>query len=788
MRLGKVWNGEEIAKAVNGTPLFEAEKVKISHISWDTRQLDRGNVLFIALRAQRDGHTYVEEAFSRGAKMALVERAPLSPLPCIVVSDTWKALHQWASKWRACLSYPILALTGSVGKTWIKEWLAYLLEGKKQVHRSPGSFNSRLGIPVSLLSFPAEGDLALIEVGISAPGEMEPLARLIRPTYGMLTPMGKAHDEAFPNFDTKLREKLLLFEEVKWLLALFQPETVDVLRKVKVPLYLIGENESFYWCRQAPKRGEWYIADKGGIPIALPEDSLVAWQNAILAASAAYLLGVSAEHLQEKLVSLPVLAHRLQWIQDENGRLWLNDTYHADASSVSVAIEELRQTPLEPKVAILTDFSPYTKESHEAAIGMLREFLPPSQIHLIGSVFSEVEGEEWRYASVESFLREAVLPPKGVILLKGSRRFRLEEAFSRLTGYGPGPRLQIDWEKVYRNLAALRRHLPPHTRLMGVLKAEAYGGGDLLMASFLQRQGIDSIGVAYTQEALRLREAGIRLPILVFYPGEAPHRLYKDYSLEAAVGTWQAMDYWAGAVPLHIEFDTGMGRMGLPAQDLEKILSFLQERKAEVRGVFSHLASAETPTHPFTIKQLERFDKIYNTFRQAFPGVIGHILNTAGILCIGERAAYDMVRVGIGLYGIGPGLEEVTRLTAPILRVEAYPTDIPFNYGFRSTLPSDREIVTVGIGYGDGLPRIWAENGAYVYLHGVPCAVLPPLNMDLMLIAAPKGLAHVGEQVEIWGSHRSLSTLAKEAKTIPYELLVRLSKRVRRVYSWGNVG
>ncbi|MCX7763810.1 MAG: alanine racemase [Bacteroidia bacterium] len=787
MKLGRPWRSEEIAEAVGGQLSPTAHTIEVEYISWDTRRLSgEGKTLFIALKAQRDGHDFLAEAYRKGAAIALVEREPFFPLPYILVPNTWEALHRWAAFWRAQLEYPILALTGSVGKTWVKEWIAYLLEGEMRAYRSPGSFNSRLGVPLSLLSFPKEGDVAIVEAGISAPGEMKPLAELIRPQYGLLTLMGSAHDEAFTSFEEKLEEKLKLFSQVEWLIALRQPQTVSILKKKEKVLYAgFSPEDDIYWERLSPKAGVWHIPDGQAVAFELPSDSKPTWQNALLAAAAAYKLGLRIEAIRTKLATLPGLHSRLQWIQDLSGRLWLNDTYHADEASVAAAIEELRAVSIQPKVAILTDFSPYTEESHREAVEALKAFLPEDSVHLIGETFSRI-GWGNTYLSVEEFFRRARLPQRGAILLKGSRRFRLEEALERLMGYGPGPELHIDWEKIYRNLSRLRARLPSSARVMGVVKAEAYGSGDLLMASFLERQGVAYIGVAYAREAIRLREAGIRMPILVFYPGKVPQSLFVEYELEVAVGTEEALEYWAGVVPLHLEVDTGMGRMGLPPHKLSEVLTFLQQRRAEVKGVFSHLAEASQPDHPLTKRQLILFAEAYERVKSVYPDALGHLLNTAGVLSLGEVAAYDMVRIGVGLYGIGEGLEEATSLYAPILRVAKFPAGQRVNYGFFSTVPEGHEVATVAIGYGDGLPRHWAEKEAKVFLQGEACTVLPPLNMDLMLIAVPAGRAHIGEKVEIWGPHRSLASLAQEAGTIPYEILARLSPRVYRMYSWGG--
>ncbi|MCX7606595.1 MAG: alanine racemase [Bacteroidia bacterium] len=787
--VGRLWKGDEIATLTAGECFHGAEEQTLQAIAWDTRRLRAGSgALFIALRNIRDGHIYLPEAYRKGASAGLGEKEPPASLPYIRVENSWTALYRWAKAWRESLPYPLLALTGSVGKTWIKEWLAYLLEGWHPTVRTPASYNSRLGVPISLLSFSPSAALGIVEAGISAPGEMQPLAELIQPTYGLLTPMGSAHDEHFPSFSAKVQEKLFLFKKVDWLIALEQPQTLEILQRVSFPLYTVGlsAEATFRWVPQRDNAGIWHLPDGGKVLIQLPGTSAAIWQNALLAASAAYLLGCPVEHIQSRLSTLPSLPHRLQWIYDTSGRLWLNDTSHADTASAQAAVDELLSLPIEPKTVILTDFSPYTPESHRDFVEGLREKFSPEQVHLIGPTFFRSTTWGQRYESLEDFLLRGEITGRAV-LLKGSRRFRLEEALPTLTGYGIAPELHIDWEKVYHNLSRLRSRLPPQTRLLAMLKAEAYGSGDLLMASFLQRQGVEYIGVAYIQEALRLRKAGISLPLIVFYPGREPLPLYQQSAIEVAVGTWEGLEYWAGKVPLHIEFDTGMGRMGFMPTELEKVCQFLKAKQAEVKGVFSHLALAEQPTHPRTEQQIHLFDGIYTAFRRVFPEVAGHLLNTAGVLHIGAKAAYDLVRIGIGLYGIGEGLEEATALYAPILRVETYPDGTRINYGFTSILPRKGKVATIAIGYGDGLPRSWAEKGGYVFWQGQKVPILPPLNMDLMLAYLEEYPVRVGETVEIWGPHRPLRVIAEEMGTSPYEVLVRLSHRVRRVYTWGGI-
>ncbi|MCS7189307.1 MAG: alanine racemase [Bacteroidia bacterium] len=778
VELGRSWSGAELAQILGGIPSEKATELELKAIAWDTRRMhSRIPSLFIALRGARDGHAYIPQAFKLGALLCLTEQPLEKGLPYIQVKDTWEALFRWAKVWRDSLPYPIVGITGKLGKTWVKEWLAYLLEGQFRIVRSPGSFNSRLGVPLSLLTFPPQAEIGLIEVAISHPQEMPPMGTLVEPEYGVLTSLGGSQLNA--------QAYLPFFHKSRWLSVLWEDSvSVPFTRMYRVGPFPEGD---FGWEKlNARGEGYWHLPDGGKVHLKLPEGGQAVWQNAILAASVAYLLGCKIEYLKERLASFPPLPQRLHWVYDVEGRFWLNDTYHADFTSIGAALDEFQTLPITPKTIILTDFPPYTKEAHERVVDRLKGEFSPEQVHLIGPIFHSI-GWGNTYQDREAFLRTASLRGKA-FLIKGSRRYKMEEVLSHLTGYGLAPELKMDWEKIYRNLTHLRTHLPPTTRILAMLKAEAYGGGDLLMANFLQRQGVDYIGVAYTQEALRLRSVGITLPILVFYPSRESVTLFKEKGLEAAVGTWDALKYWAGEeVPIHVEFDIGMGRMGFLPEELSAVIELLQQRSARVKGLFSHLPAPERPQDSRVKLQLKIFSNLYSAFKSVFPQATGHLLNTAGILHIGASAAYDMVRVGIGLYGIGPELEEATALYAPIIRIQSYAPGTYLNYSFRSSLPQGGRVATVALGYGDGLMRDWAEKGGYVFVQGYPAPILPPLNMDLMLIKLPPCEVEVGDKVEVWGPSRSLAQLASEMGTSPYEVIVRLSHRVRRVYTWGGI-
>jgi alanine racemase len=466
----------------------------------------------------------------------------------------------------------------------------------------------------------------------------------------------------------------------------------------------------------------------------------------------------------------------------------LNDSYHGDVTSTLDTIEEFAQLPFQRKSVILAGLSPYRPEAHAVLLPVLRSHFRKEEVHLIGP---EWANESWgrRYEDVQTFLREGRLEGEA-ILLKGGHRYRLfEKVLPVLLGRTVSPILRIDLAAMQENLRRLRQHLPSETRVIAVLKAEAYGQGGAVIGAFLERQGVAGAAVAFIPEGLALRKAGFSRPILVFYPDAYVAGAPVEAGLEMAVGTWNALKTWGGHTPIHIEVDTGMGRMGFRPEEVGLVLEYLASHpEVVVKGLFSHLAKADDPTHPLTIQQVRAFDTIVRAVKAHHPMISASLLSTSGIRTLGQEAAYDAVRVGIGLYGPLEGLVEATALYVPIIRIAEVPITSAMNYDFAAQVAAGTRIATVAIGYGDGLLRSWAAQGeACVYLNGKPARVLPPLNMDLLLIALPPDVhPHEGELVEIWGPTRSLCTFAQACGTIPYEILVRLSGRIRRTYEWGT--
>jgi len=791
LRLAKTWEAERLEAVWKEAGLLKGSYTPpriINNLTWDSRLMHgSGETLFLALRGVRDGHAFIGEALARGASAALMEKA--LPFPGWVVKSTWDALYSWATAWRNELHYPLLAITGGAGKTWIKEWLYQLLDPWVVV-RSPQSFNSRLGIPLSILSFSPEAQLGLVEVAISEAEEMPPRAALIRPRYAIWTPLTPGHIQTFGAIDKLLSAYEPLLSPCEWVIAW---EDEALMHR------LTGLDKRWYWVGPGKQADFRIEAEEGRIvrwrplegelqELVLPDERPIARQNALIAAAAAVLLGVSPGEVAQKVAYLSPLPHRREWLQLGGGRYLLNDSYHGDTTSAVEVLEEFAQMPFARKVVIFGGLSPYTVQAHGPVVEQLQRHFSPQAVHLIGAEWAPYKWGQ-QYADVEDFLRRGTWAGEA-ILLKGGHRYRLfERVLPVLLGRTVGPMLRVDLSAMQANLRRLRAALPPHTRIVAVLKAEAYGQGGAVISAFLARQGVAGAAVAFIPEGLALRKAGFTLPIWVFYPDAYVSREAIDARLEMAVGTWQALHTWGGHTPIHIEIDTGMGRMGFSPEEIGSLLDYLQAHpEVQVAGVFSHLAKPEAPADPLTQRQLRIFQEVTQTFKARYPAAIASLLSTAGILHLGEKAAYDAVRVGIGLYGAMEGLTEATALYAPILRMWEVTEETRINYGFSAQVEPGMRVATVAIGYGDGLLRAWAASPqARVYLRGRPLRVFPPLNMDLMLVALPADLpATEGDLVEIWGPTQPLRIFAQLCQTIPYEVLVRLSERIRRIYEWGT--
>lgn len=804
----------------------------ISRVSVDSRHAMPEGTLFVALKGPRfDGHAFVEEAARRGASAALVcegwWRGGEAPLPLLVVEDTLDALQRLAGWWRQRWGKTVVAITGSNGKTVVKELLASVLaRAGITLHRSPSSYNSQVGVALSLLGLRVEHELAIIEAGISRVGEMTRLARMISADIGVLTSVGLAHAEGLPTLEITAREKIALFlDGQRPLQVVIVPESLPDVVNHELSVRVGQERLDRSSVCDVVSRGEqWLFKARVGdvwhdLSVISPARHDV--ENAALAITAAIRLGATLDHARDVLAHPPRAPMRLEIHTTPRGITLINDTYNADPTSAQAAIEALgHHAGSNRAVAILgdmLDLGELSDREHErlglyiqehSAIGLL--VCLGEQAAKIASSASRagMDAGKIRVCDTLDGLHETLnelLEPGDVVLFKASRAVGLDRAASRLLESVGPTRLYIDLEAVRGNFHAARAQLPADTRTMGVVKSFAYGNDATRISTLLMREGVDALAIAYADEGEELRRAGVTAPILVLntlaeeadkivrarlMPVVYTERVARALDAEAARQGVASLD-------AHVKVDTGMNRAGVRVYELPALLDALaQTPRLRVTGMMTHLAAADAPDEDdFTRAQLARFDEAVGIARARGLSILTrHAANSAGAWRFPE-AALDMVRLGVGLYGLSldgsPAYDAQTRcavrFVTHILHVKEVPAGESVGYMRSWRAPYDARIATIAAGYNDGLPR-YMSNGGPVLIRGQRCPIVGRVCMDATMVdvtALGDDLSH-GEEVVIFGEQGdafiSPGEVAARGSTIHYELLCSISPRVRRIF------
>jgi alanine racemase len=819
--LGLPYTLAEIAQLVEARDLFQGlfENLPLHYVAYDTRLISHPReTLFVALRTpHRDGHEFIAAALSQGVCNFLVSRPlPFRGINYALVSDPLDALQRWALLHRQRFRYPVLGITGSNGKTIVKEWLATLLDPQLQVVKSPMSYNSQLGVPLSLLQLRPLADLALIEAGISQAGEMALLQAMIQPTQGILTHMGSAHTAGFASEQQKLREKLLLFQSAECVYAgSFQPEPIEALRAQGLPLKTAGygpeDTLQVLEERSSERRLHWRLRYEGQEwACTLPLDGQADRENALLALLAALELGLPPQEAPERLAWLAPVEMRSEMITDNPEITLINDSYNSDADSIRNAFRLLLQTQSQPRRHIILSDIMHQGQQQEA---LQREILAeaeqvagPSNVWTVGPVFGRI-GHGQNYLDTEALLRDIRYERfrGSTVLLKGARRFELERVIPLLSRKLNAARFQIDLDALGHNFRLLKSQLPDTVKTMCMVKAFSYGSGDWEVAQELERAGADYLAVAFASEAIGLREAGIRLPLMVLNPDHSSIESLLRHDIEPEVSNLDFLQAYLRAARLaeqaprriHLKLETGMGRLGFVREELPQVCALLQRHPdIALASLLTHMAAADDPAEDaYTHAQARAFAEMAAYLSQEL-GVapLRHVLNTAGVLRFPEYA-FDMVRLGIGLYGISPAgglpLREIGSLRASITQIRDWPAGQSIGYGRSQFTARPSRIATLPVGYADGIPRSLG-NGKISFLAGGAWApTFGRICMDMLMldVTGIPGLRPGDEVVLIGrqGEHMlSVSEVAQAAGTIPYEILVRISPRVRRVYLRGG--
>lgn len=822
-----------IAEIVGGAFLrFHADD-PIEHLLLDSRRLIfPARSLFFALRGpRRDGGLYIQELYRRGVRNFVVMGSPdIAGMPdanVLNVADTLVAVQALAAWHRAQFSIPVIAITGSNGKTIVKEWLNELLEADYSIVRSPKSYNSQTGVPLSVWQLAAVHTLAIFEAGISRRGEMEKLAAILKPTVGIFTNIGEAHSEGFSGLAEKAAEKLNLFNGAEVLICCGdQRETSEAIWKWK------GERAG--WDKATPRICSWgrekanevwisgldtvgtatrvrvrYGGVGGEFVLPFTEQSSV--ENALHCVAACLWLGLPVEKIAARVGALASIAMRLELKSGINRCSIINDSYSADLSSLGIALDFLSQQQQHARRSVILSDIPESGRPEEELYAEVGRALQQKHVdrligigariganaRVIGEWFS---GEQVYLASVSAFRQDIhrLHFRDETILLKGARVFEFEEIDRLLTEQIHQTVLEIDLDAMAGNLRAYRQLLQPGVRVMAMVKAFAYGSGSFEIANLLQFHGVDYLGVAYADEAVALRKGGIRMPVIIMNTENAAFDSLVQYNLEPVVYSFpllRSLEKWLRregltAFPVHIELDTGMRRLGFASGEWEELLRVLPAAPLKVQSVFSHFAaSEEAQQDDFSRRQAEAYLSMAARLETAlgYP-FIRHLSNSAAIVRMPEWQL-DMVRLGIGLYGVDSSLigkldlKEVSTLKTTIAQIKHLHDGDTVGYNRRGIAGPGTVIATVRIGYADGYSRNLGNGAGKMWVRGQLAPTIGSISMDLTMIDIT-GIPDVraGDEVVVFGKELSVSRLAEWAQTIPYEILTGVSQRVKRVY------
>ena len=856
-----IYTIEKVATLI-GARRYGTAEANIGWLLTDSRSLCfPEQTLFFALRSKRnDGHKYIEELYRRGVRNFVVEDLPPTPIPAgepnrslsqgvgnwqsaypdanfLKVPSPLAALQRLAERHRDEFSIPVVGITGSNGKTWVKEWLYQILMPSMKVTRSPKSYNSQIGVPLSVWLLNEQTKVALFEAGISEPGEMLALHDIIQPTIGVLTSLGTAHQENFRTLDEKCQEKLQLFRDTDVIIYPSDDDTIS--RCVRRSQY---QGERIGWSRYSDKAPMFVKTDGGKVSYMykgiegsyeIPFFDEASVENSITCATVALYLGLSPEEVAARMAVLEPIAMRLEVKEGQRGLTLINDSYNSDVNSLDIALDFMNRRPEQEgkrKTLILSDIY----QSGETPAELYRQvasLLQKRGIEKLIGIGQEISAnahvfnlnEKVFFATTDDFLQSAAFHSlrNEVVLLKGARPFGFEHITEQLEQKVHETILEVDLNAVVDNLNHYRSFLRPETKMVCMIKADAYGAGAVEIAKTLQEHRVDYLAVAVADEGVTLRKAGITQNIIVMNPEMSSFKTLFDYDLEPEVYSFRLMDALIKAArregitgwPVHIKLDTGMHRLGFGLTpgpslggegsgqtnvgqtgkgncqtEIDRLIDILKHQSAIIpRSVFSHFVGSDSDDFDdFSARQFALFDAASRQIQAAFSHkILRHMDNSAGIEHFPERQM-DMCRLGIGLYGVDPRtnkmLANVSTLKTTILQIRCVKAGDSVGYSRRTVLERDSRIAAIPIGYADGLDRHLGNRHGYCLVNGQKAEYVGNICMDVALVDVTDVDCQEGDSVEIFGKDLPVTVLSDTLDTIPYEILTAVSNRVKRVY------
>ncbi|MFN0050110.1 MAG: bifunctional UDP-N-acetylmuramoyl-tripeptide:D-alanyl-D-alanine ligase/alanine racemase [Cytophagales bacterium] len=782
------------------------------------------HALFFAIKGQRhDGHIYIEDAYKAGIRQFVVEKygpkmGLYSEANFFVVENAITALQDIATYKRSKFQIPVLGITGSNAKTIVKEWLSQVLSNDFIIVKSPKSYNSQIGVPISVWQMNERHNFGIFEAGISKPGEMGLLKNIIEPNFGIFTNIGSAHDEGFTSLTQKVNEKLKLFTNVDTLFYCANEEIIDtqvkkqginaftwaIDKEADVVAHLIFSSDTKSIFHLKSKVKNIYSEFELEFPFA----DAASIENLMHCIAVMLYFNVSKSDIQARITSLKKVSMRLELKQGINNTYIIDDTYNNDLAGLTIALDFLKQqNQKSDKTIILSDLFE-TGLDEKALYQNIADILVEKGINkLIGigsqisshhSAFTKIDSQF--YYSTRNFLHSFHSHhfANEVILIKGWRIFEFEKIVLQLQQKSHRTVLEINLDALVHNLNFYKSQLHPETKIMAMVKSFAYGSGSLETAQLLQFQRVDYLAVAYADEGVTLRENGIHLPIMVLNPTEESFESMTNFKLEPVIYSLSELrsliaylDENASTIKAHLEIETGMHRLGIAETELDTLLKLIVEsQRISIVSVFSHLAGADSDE--FIQYSREQYAKLlkasFHIENKLRYKVTKHLLNSAGIVRFPDFQL-DMVRLGIGLYGVEANgnlqsnLMPVSALKTRISQIKKVKAGETIGYSRKGKALKDSTIAVIAIGYGDGYSRKLSNGVGKVWLDGKLAPVIGNICMDMSMIdISDIPNAKEGDQVEIFGTHISIMELAKSLETIPYEILTQVSERVKRVF------
>ncbi|VXB42680.1 Alanine racemase [Flavobacterium sp. 9AF] len=792
-----------------------ADDLTIENISIDSRSLqNNAGTLFFVLKGQNhDGHHYIPELIQKGVRFFVVEKVPenyLDKATFLAVQNTTEALQKTAKYYRNLFHFPIIGITGSNGKTIVKEWLNFLLSPDYSIVRNPKSYNSQVGVPLSIFGTNENHNLGIFEAGISQKNEMRNLENIIRPTIGIFTHIGVAHEEGFHSLEEKIVEKTQLFTSCE---VVILPKNEVVEKYIQVPTFTwsLTDKEAIVFGTIKTQKNQKTIIQihyqNNSFEVTIPFQDSIAVNNAMTCIATLLYLKIDTQVIQERIQKLYPVEIRLQAKKGINGCVLIDDSYSSDYQSLKIALDFLEQQKLHSKkTIILSDIFqgglPIDKLYQKVALAIQNNNI--DRIIVIGETISKHLSELPNiiaFSTTIDFLKQFNTQSfqNETVLIKGARSFNFDEIVVLLEEKKHETVLEINLDALTHNLNFYKSKLHSNTKIMVMVKAFGYGNGGFEIAKLLEHNSVDYLGVAFADEGIELRKAGITLPIMVLNPENSSFPAMIAYDLEPEIYSITGLQAFLQlaqqknitSYPIHIKLDTGMHRLGFEANDMDTLISLLRNNNfVTVKSVFSHLsASDDTHFDDFTQLQFERFHALSQKIIKTLDiQPIRHILNTSGIFNYAQEMQLEMVRLGIGLYGMGNSkaernnLQNVSTLKSVISQIRAVKEGESIGYSRKFMVKKSMKVATIPIGYADGIRRAWGNEKGYVVIKNQKAPILGNICMDMLMVDVTSISCIAGDEVIIFGESPNITEIATVTETIPYEILTGISQRVKRVF------